>query len=161
MHMNSYLKSTDDLLHLGTPKIQEALNQIPVDESCGLLCLTLCVEGPPGAAQSRKKSIQGCSIAGGSHFRYNYDTFNLRRTQQIFRVVWRKSRKATVLRGQLVLSLNQDEGFVLLTLENCCINCSLTRLDCKTYLFFKRIIQNASNLSGLDVRSHLNPLHII
>lgn len=52
--MSSYLQSAHDLLHLGSAQIQEALDQIPVDESRGLFCLTLCVEGPPGATESRK-----------------------------------------------------------------------------------------------------------
>lgn len=53
--MYSYLKSTDNLLHLGTSEIKEALNQIPVDESRGLLCLPLCVEGPPGATVKKNQ----------------------------------------------------------------------------------------------------------
>lgn len=52
--LSSYLQGADDLLHLGSTEIQEALDQISVDESRGLLCLALCVEGPPGEAQSRK-----------------------------------------------------------------------------------------------------------
>lgn len=52
--MSSYLQSADNFLHLCPAEIQEAFNEVPVNESRGLLRLSLRVEGPPGAAQSRK-----------------------------------------------------------------------------------------------------------
>lgn len=52
-----YLQSADHLLHFGPAQVQEALNQVAVDKSRGLLRLPLRVEGPPGGAESREKSI--------------------------------------------------------------------------------------------------------
>lgn len=75
MNMSSYLQSTDDLLHLGSAEIQEALDQIPVDESRGLLGFALCVEGPPGAVESRK--INTTLL----RFRVQYHIFHLRHGQ--------------------------------------------------------------------------------
>lgn len=57
MNRASYLQSADDLLHLCSAEIQEAFNQVPIDESCRLLCFTLRVEGPPGETLSRKKNL--------------------------------------------------------------------------------------------------------
>ncbi|KAI3377412.1 hypothetical protein L3Q82_008599, partial [Scortum barcoo] len=50
--IRSYLQSADDLLHLGSAEVQEALDEIPIDESRGLLGLALRVKGPPGAVES-------------------------------------------------------------------------------------------------------------
>lgn len=78
MNISAYLQSTDDLLHLGSAEIQEALDQIPVDESRGLLGLALRVEGSPGAVESRKINT---SLL---RFRVQYHIFYLRHSQQIF-----------------------------------------------------------------------------
>lgn len=52
-NMGPYLQGADDLLHLCPAEIQEAFNEVPVNESCGLLRLSLRVEGPPGSVESR------------------------------------------------------------------------------------------------------------
>ena len=49
-----HLQSVDHLLHLGAAQVQEALDQVPVDEARGLLRFALCVERPPGDTESRE-----------------------------------------------------------------------------------------------------------
>lgn len=61
-HGSRYLQSADDLLHLGPAQVQEALDQVPVDEARGLLRLTLRVERPPGAEESRKTTGGGDDV---------------------------------------------------------------------------------------------------
>lgn len=90
--MSSYLQSADDLLHLGSAEVQEALNQIPVDKSRGLLRLTLCVERSPGAAESRKINTRLlCCLKITLYAQYHI--FHLRHSQQIFCILRRKSNK--------------------------------------------------------------------
>lgn len=81
VNMKSYLESADDLLHLCPAEIQEAFDQVPVYESCGLLRFTLCVEGPPGITQSKKNPFW-CFCLGRIPLGTSILTF-LRQSEQI------------------------------------------------------------------------------